>query len=122
MLDQQDIVILKNMMESVMDEKLVILEASMMTKVDEKLTRTENLILEELERTRTILEDKIQKVQDQVDELNQYYSIIRLENDNTVLFLKRVDELENRVDKLEEEQYKREENSHNTSHLMAAEG
>lgn len=37
MLDQQDIVILKNMMKSVMDEKLVAQEASILAKVDEKL-------------------------------------------------------------------------------------
>lgn len=44
-----------------------------------------------------------------VDERNQYYSITKLENDNTVLFIKRVDELEKRVGKLEKGQYKMEE-------------
>ncbi|MDE6889161.1 MAG: hypothetical protein K2P45_11060, partial [Eubacterium sp.] len=73
MLDQNDMMLLKGMMESVMDEKLADMESSILAKVDEKLTLTENLILGELERTRNILEEKIQKVQQNVDELDQYY-------------------------------------------------
>ena len=136
MLDQQDIMILKNMMESVMDEKLAVQEASILAKVDEKLAqmevsilekvdekiaKTENLILEELERTRDILEEKIQRVQNNIDELNQYYNITKLEKDNTILFLKRVDELEKRVEKLEEKQY-REEHAGSAENFLAAEG
>lgn len=41
MLDQQDSVILKNMMKSVMDEKLAAQEASILAKVDEKLAAQE---------------------------------------------------------------------------------
>ena len=131
MLDQNDVMLLKGMMESVMDEKLVgmessilakvdekladmessilakvdeklaDMESSILAKVDEKLTLTENLILGELERTRNILEEKIQKVQQNVDELDQYYRIKKLEDSNQELYAKRLDNLEDRVTKLE---------------------
>lgn len=48
-----------------------------------------------------ILERKIEKVQKNLDELNQYYRITKLENDNTALLLKMIDELSRRVEKLE---------------------
>ena len=145
MLDQQDIVILKNMMVTVLDEKLdqglaqteasilakvdekldkrlAQTEASILAKVDEKLVKSENLILDELERTRTILEEKIGKVQKNLDDLIQYYRITKIENDNTALFLKRVDELEIRVEKLEAEQQNRKQYMDDAASLIAAQG
>ena len=86
MLEQKDLDILKNMMESIMDERLA---------------RSETFILDEIERTRDILEGKIEKVQKNLDELNQYYRITKLENDNTALLLKMIDELSRRVEELE---------------------
>lgn len=47
MLEQKDFDVLKNMMESVLHENL---------------TKSENLILEEMERTREILDKRIEKV------------------------------------------------------------
>lgn len=67
----------------------------------EEITESENLILEEMERTRKILDDKISQVQKNMDELNNYYKITRLENDNTSLLLKMIDELSRRVGELE---------------------
>jgi uncharacterized Zn finger protein (UPF0148 family) len=67
----------------------------------EEITESENLILEEMERTRKILDDKISQVQKNMDELNNYYKITRLENDNTSLLLKMIDELSRRVEELE---------------------
>ena len=99
MLEQKDLDILKNMMESIMDERLAKSEESILDKVDERLARSETFILDEIERTRDILEGKIEKVQKNLDELNQYYRITKLENDNTALLLK--DELSRRVEELE---------------------
>ena len=120
MLEQKDFDILKNMMETVMDEKLAKSEEHimdkvetvvdeklaksedrMMAKVDKKLTKSENLILDELERTRNILENRIEKVEKNLDELNQYYRISKLENDNIALLLKMSDDLSRRIEKLE---------------------
>lgn len=89
-------------LEGRMDEKLQSLENRMDEKFDNKLHKSENLILDEVERTRNILEKKISNLQSNVDELNQYYKIAKLENDNTTLILKMVQDLSKRVDKLEE--------------------
>ena len=70
--------------------------------MDERLTSSENLVLEEVGRTRNILEDKVNKVQQNMDEISQYYRITKLENDNTALVLKSVQELTKRVEALEQ--------------------
>ncbi len=69
--------------------------------LDQKLSESENLILEEMERTGNILEKRIDTVQKNLDELNQYYLITKLENDNTALLLKMIDELSRRVEEPE---------------------
>lgn len=70
-------------------------------RMDIKLTKSENLILQETERTRNILEKRIDQIQKNLDELNQYYRITKLENDNTALLLKMIEKLEKRVEDLE---------------------
>ena len=70
-------------------------------RMDVKLAKSENLTLEEMERTRNILEKRIDKIQRNLDELNQYYRITKLENDNTALLLKMIDELSRRIEELE---------------------
>lgn len=67
----------------------------------EEIAGTENLVLEEMERTRNILEKQINAVQKNLEELVQYYRITKLENDNTALLLKMIDELSRRVEELE---------------------
>ena len=58
-------------------------------------------MLDEIGRTQVYLENKINKVQKNLEELNQYYRITKLENDNTALLLKMIDELSKRVEELE---------------------
>ena len=70
-------------------------------RTDARLAESENLILEEMERTRNILEKQIESVQKNLDELNQYYRITKLENDNTALLLKMINELSRRSEELE---------------------
>ncbi len=112
MLEQKDLDMLKNMMETVMktteesilmnvDEKLEKTEESILMKVDEKLLKSETLVLGEIERTRSYLEKQIEKVQKNMDELNQYYRITKLEADNTALWLRLIDGLSKRVEELE---------------------
>ncbi len=88
-------------MEEVMDRKLSESEKKMEEVMDRKLSESENLILEEMERTRTILEKQIDTVQKNIDELNRYYRITKLENDNTAMLLKMIDDLSRRVGELE---------------------
>ncbi|MDE5951162.1 MAG: hypothetical protein K2H12_06265, partial [Acetatifactor sp.] len=75
--------------------------AKMEAKLDKKLRKSESLILDELERTRNILERQIQKLQQNVDELNQYYRITKLEDSNVSLLLEMYEDLSKRVEALE---------------------
>ena len=71
MLEQRDLEMLKGVM-------------------DTRFRESENMILEELDRVQINLEKRIDKVQKNLDELNQYYRITKLENDNTAILLKMI--------------------------------
>ncbi|MDE7367291.1 MAG: hypothetical protein K2N24_08045 [Lachnospiraceae bacterium] len=83
------------------DDRLEKIEISLLNKVDIQLRQSENMILSEMECTRTILEKQIERIRQNMDELNQYYRIAKLENDNTELLLDRINELSKRVEELE---------------------
>lgn len=70
--------------------------------INDRAARTENLILDELSRTRSILEDKIETVKRNMDELSQYYRITKLESDNTSLLLQMIVKLEKDVEELKQ--------------------
>lgn len=97
MLEKQDIEIIR----SIMQES----EERIMEKFDQKLQRalreTENGLLEEMDRMRESLEEKIANVDKKVDNLETYYRITKLENDNTSILLKIVGDLQERVAVLE---------------------
>lgn len=97
MLEKQDIEIIR----SIMRES----EERIMERVDQKLQRalreTENGLLEEMDRMRESLEEKIANVDKKVDNLETYYRITKLENDNTSILLKIVGDLQERVTVLE---------------------
>ncbi len=116
MLQQRDLDILKNIMEAIVekseksiigqvDEKLARLltkqEKSILSQVDGKILKSESLLLDEIERTRSILEKQIGKVQQNVDELYKYYRITKLENDNITLIIEQIEDLTRRVEELE---------------------
>lgn len=69
--------------------------------VDSRIARTEDFMLDEIGRTQTYLEGQIEKVARNIEELNQYYRITKLENDNTTLLLRMVEQLSKRVEELE---------------------
>lgn len=97
MLEKQDIEIIR----SIMQES----EERMTEKFDQKLQRalreTENGLLEEMDRMRESLEEKIANVDKKVDNLETNYRITKLENDNTSILLKIVGDLQERVTVLE---------------------
>ena len=97
MLEKQDIEIIR----SIMQES----EERIMEKFDQKLQRalreTEKGLLEEMDRMRESLEEKIANVDKKVDNLETYYRITKLENDNTSILLKIVGDLQERVIVLE---------------------
>lgn len=69
--------------------------------LDKRLGQSENLVLEEMERTRGILEERINQVKNNLEEIRQYYRIQKLESDNTALLLQMITELTKRVEDLE---------------------
>lgn len=92
MLDQKDIELLKGLFKQS--------EERMIQKMDEKLTHSENLILNELDRVQEHLESDVQKVQKNLEELQQYYKIAKLENDNTSLLLKMYNDMQKEIAEL----------------------
>lgn len=67
-----------------------------------KVDGVESMILDELERTREILDKRIDGLQKDIDEIKQYYRLTKLEDENQMLLQNRVDDLDRRVRKLEE--------------------
>ena len=131
MLDKQDIVLLKEILnesldtrfdqfektmddkldirfaqfEKTMDDKLDIrfaqFEKTMDDKLDIRFAQSENLVLGEMERIRVLTDQRIDQLQANLEELKQYYRITKLENDNTALLLRMINDLQNRVEQLE---------------------
>ncbi len=64
--------------------------AEMDAKMDTRFRESENMILEDLDRVHINLGNRIDKVQKNLDELNQYYRITKLENDNAAILLKMI--------------------------------
>ena len=67
-----------------------------------KVDGVESMILDELDRTREILDKRIDGLQKDIDEIKQYYRLTKLEDENQMLLQNRVDDLDRRVRKLEE--------------------
>lgn len=86
MLDQEDIAIMRDVVREV---------------VDDRLTKSENLVLDEVGRIQQVMNSDMEKLQRNIEELKQYYRIAKLENDNTSILLKMVEELTRRIDELE---------------------
>lgn len=97
MLEEKDLQAIREVMKS----EIVASEERTKEYIDARFTESENLVLGEVERVREILENQIAQVKKNMEELNQYYRITKLENDNTALLLKMIDELSKRVEELE---------------------
>ena len=63
--------------------------------------KTSNLIIEEIGNVQEKLQKKIKTVEKNLEELNQYYRITKLENDNTALLLRMINDLSQSIEKLE---------------------
>ena len=107
MLDQNDIKILEQLFKQTekqilhtIDERLTSSEDKMFRTMDERFTSSENMILKELDRVQEHLENDIQKVQKNLDELQQYYRITKLENDNYTLLLQMYNNMQKDIDAL----------------------
>ena len=74
--------------------------AAIRNEMREELTNSENLVLEELDRVQEGLTRKVEKVQKNLEDLQQYYRITKLENDNTSLLLQMIVDLRKDVEEL----------------------
>ena len=74
----------------------------MTVRLNKAIAKSENLLLGEMERTRRILEDKVETVQNNLNKVTEYYRITKLEHDNTALLLDAISNLEGRVANLEQ--------------------
>ena len=81
-----------------LDEKDLLAIAKL---IDSRAEKTEKLLLDEMVRLQLYLEKQIAQVQKNLDELQQYYKISKLESDNTAILLKMIDQLSKRVEELE---------------------
>ena len=92
--------------EAKMDEKLDSRFAVFGTQIDETLdsrfAASENLVLEEVDRTRSILESRIDKLDNDVQELKEHTRINNLDTGNITLAIRVIAELQNRVSYLEQ--------------------
>ena len=77
------------------------LERRLDAKWDAKQHESENAILEEMDRVRLILEEKIQKVDDKVERLDAYVRIAKIDGENARLAIETIKDHERRISKLE---------------------
>lgn len=76
-------------------------EKNILEVMRKEIRASENSTLEEVDRLQEIMERQIREVNGKVDNLEKYYRISRLENDNTTLVLQIVEDYGRRLEKLE---------------------
>ncbi|MDY3222713.1 MAG: hypothetical protein SOX11_06180 [Lachnospiraceae bacterium] len=112
MLDTKDIELLQNIIvttmnqqfseqdkkwETILDQRFTQQNESWETILDQRFAESENLVLEELDRVETRLTRRMDKMQDNLDDLNRLCRILLLEKGNYELLERRVATLESRV-------------------------
>ena len=64
------------------------------------ISESEKMLLDEIQFNRNAMEKLISKVENNLEELKQYYRITKLENDNTAILLKLITQLQSDVEEL----------------------
>ena len=67
---------------------------------EKKLQLSEDITLQNVDETGKILEKKIQNVQKNFEELNQYYKMVGLENINGKLLMEIIDQIQEMIQQL----------------------
>ena len=105
MIEKEDVKLLRELMADVIREQVPqiiqeqvpqIIQEQVPRMIDERLAKTEDFLLDEIGRTQTYLERKID-----VEELKAVYRINRLESDTVNLLMRNVRELDRRVSAVE---------------------
>ncbi|MGI8254559.1 hypothetical protein [Blautia difficilis] len=123
MLDQKDIQLLEKMFEkfqqniiNTVDEKITHSETRILkevdnkinasetkmqkefdAKMDEKFTNFENVILRKLNRMQERMDKRMDDIQKNIDELNQYYRISKMESDKTSVLLQMYSDMQKQI-------------------------
>ena len=108
MLDQKDIQLLEKMFEksqqniiNTVDEKITHSETRMQkgfdAKMDERFTNSENMILREMDRMQERMDKRMDDIQRNIDELNQYYRISKMESDKTSVLLQMYSDMQKQI-------------------------
>ena len=83
--------------EAILDKRFAMQDKKWEAILDKRFAESENLLLEELDRVENRLTRRMDKMQENLDELGQFYRILLLEKGNFELLERRVAALENRV-------------------------
>ncbi len=83
--------------ETILDQRFTLQDERWETILDQRFAESENLVLEELDRVETRLTRRMDKMQDNLDDLNRLCRILLLEKGNYELLERRVATLESRV-------------------------
>ena len=86
MLEQKDLEVLQNMMESV---------------VSTRIAESENLLLEEMDRLQTNLTNRIDRINSRIDSMQHEVNACKLDRESIGLLIKKIDQLESRIEELE---------------------
>lgn len=86
MLEQKDLEVLHNMMESV---------------VGTRIAESENSLLEEMDRLQTNLTNRIDRINSRIDSMQHEVNACKLERESIGLLIKKIDQLESRIEELE---------------------
>ena len=123
MLDQKDIQLLEKMFEksqqniiNTVDEKITYSETRILkevdnkitasetrmqkgfdAKMDERFTNSENMILKEMDRMQERMDKRMDDIQRNIDELNQYYRISKMESDKTSVLLQMYSDMQKQI-------------------------
>ena len=76
-------------------------EKNILEVLRKEIRASENSTLEEVDRLQEIMERRIGEVNEKIENVERYYRISRLENDNTTLVLQIVEDYGRRLEKLE---------------------
>ena len=92
MLDLSDLQAIRELMKEELKESNKLIE--------KRVEENEKMLLDEIVFNRNAVEKMVEKVQKNIEELNQYYRITKLENETTSVILRLYQKLENEMEEL----------------------
>ncbi len=90
-------------LEDKFDQKLAAAQASLKQCIEERACKTENTLLDEMDRYDRKYEQRFHRLENDVEILNSFYRISRNENQNFQILLKITDDLNRRLTIVEQQ-------------------